>query len=91
MRFVSVDIYSSVNGVPACANSYILNDILREQWNFTGYVVSDEGAIEFIIHHHHYKRTHVDTVTACVKAGCNLELSANDKNNVYTSLGNHTD
>ncbi|XP_067675105.1 uncharacterized protein [Haliotis asinina] len=78
--------YNSVNGIPACANEYILTEILRKQWNFTGYVVSDEGAIENVIWTHFYKHNHVDAVTACVKAGCNLELSANDKNNVYTAI-----
>ena len=35
----------SVNGVPACANPKLLTDILRKEWNFQGYVVSDQGAI----------------------------------------------
>ncbi|XP_071113290.1 uncharacterized protein [Haliotis cracherodii] len=78
--------YNSVNGVPACANEYILNEVLRKQWNFTGYVVSDEGAIENVIWTHFYKPNHVEAVAACVKAGCNLELSGNDRNSVYTSI-----
>lgn len=77
----------SINGVPACANKKLLTDVLRGEWNFTGYIVSDEGAIENIISEHHYLDNNVDTVAACVNAGCNLELSGNLANPVYFSLG----
>jgi len=33
--------YNSVDGVPACANTMLLRDHLREAWKFSGYVVSD--------------------------------------------------
>nr|KAG5694878.1 hypothetical protein BaRGS_029495 [Batillaria attramentaria] len=75
-----------INGVPACANSELLTDVLRDEWNFTGYIVSDEGAIENIINLHHYLNNTVDTVAACVNAGCNLELSGNLAKPVYFSL-----
>jgi beta-glucosidase-like glycosyl hydrolase len=63
-----------------------MTSILRQEWNFTGYVVSDEGAIELIITDHKYILTPVDTVAACVNAGCNLELSANLPKPVYMFL-----
>ena len=37
--------YNSVNGVPCCASSFLLDDLLRKQWGFEGYVVSDCDAI----------------------------------------------
>ena len=37
--------YNALYGVPACANSFLLTDLLRKQWGFDGYVVSDCGAI----------------------------------------------
>lgn len=78
--------YNSINGIPACAHKQLLTDILRTQWNFTGYVVSDEGAIELIITDHKYLNNSVDTVAACVNAGCNLELSPDLQTPVYVSL-----
>ena len=33
--------YNAVNGVPACQNNYLLNDVLRDQWGYTGAVMSD--------------------------------------------------
>jgi len=61
--------------VPACANKKLLRSILRDEWNFTGYVVSDDDALEFMITHHHYLDDTTSAAAAAVKAGCNLELS----------------
>jgi len=38
--------YNKVNGVPSCANKPLLTDLLRNDWGFTGYVVSDCIAIQ---------------------------------------------
>ena len=37
--------YNSVNGVPSCANPWLLNATLRASWRFEGYVTSDCGAV----------------------------------------------
>lgn len=50
-----------INGVPACANKKLLTDILRGEWGFEGYVVSDEGAVELIMLGHRYTRTFLET------------------------------
>ncbi len=47
--------YNSVNGEPACANQFLLQDQLRGKWDFHGYVVSDCGAVVDIYRNHHYK------------------------------------
>jgi beta-glucosidase len=66
--------YNAVNGVPACASSFLLTDLLRNQWGFDGYVVSDCGAIHNIwgTQEHHYVNTPEEAAAAAVKAGCNL-------------------
>ncbi len=46
--------YNSVDGKPACANPRLLEDILRKQWGFQGYVVSDCGAIADIYLRHKF-------------------------------------
>ncbi|XP_005113327.1 probable beta-D-xylosidase 7 [Aplysia californica] len=78
--------YNRLNGVPTCANKKLLTDILRTEWNFKGYVVSDQAAIENIMWAHKYRHNRVDTVAACVNAGTNLELSNNLANPVYMSM-----
>jgi beta-glucosidase len=46
--------YNSINGQPACANEFLLQDQLRGKWGFKGYVVSDCGAVIDIFDGHHF-------------------------------------
>jgi beta-glucosidase len=66
--------YNSLQGVPCCASSFLLTGVLRRQWGFDGYVVSDCGAIHNIWgrEEHHYVKTSEEAAAAAVKAGCNL-------------------
>ena len=47
--------YNSINGQPACANEFLLEDQLRGKWDFKGYVVSDCGAVHDIANGHHFQ------------------------------------
>ena len=38
--------YNAINGVPSCANKWLLAEVLRDEWKFRGYVTSDSGAGE---------------------------------------------
>ncbi|MGH9607911.1 MAG: glycoside hydrolase family 3 C-terminal domain-containing protein [Terracidiphilus sp.] len=49
--------YNSINGQPACANQFLLDDMLRGKWNFQGYVVSDCDAVHDIFSGHYYEPT----------------------------------
>lgn len=66
--------YNSVNGVPACANSELLNQRLREDWGFTGYVVSDCDAVGDIYKqgHHEFTATPEEAVARAFRAGMDL-------------------
>src|SRR5208337_4683746 len=46
--------YNGINGQPACANEFLLEDQLRGKWDFKGYVVSDCGAVRDIANGHHF-------------------------------------
>lgn len=44
--------YNAINGLPSCTNAALLQDLVRSQWNFTGYIVSDCGAIQDVVDGH---------------------------------------
>lgn len=73
--------YNSVDGVPACANTFLLDTMLRKKWGFKGYVVSDCGAITDIYNGHKYVATRDEAAAAAVNAGCDLTCG-----NEYVSL-----
>ncbi|KAG6008116.1 hypothetical protein E4U21_004998 [Claviceps maximensis] len=68
--------YNSVYGVPSCASNYLLQDILRDHWNFTepyNYVVSDCDAIRNIYDPHHYASSPAAAAADALNAGTDLD------------------
>ena len=64
--------YNSVNGQPACANRALLQEYLRRDWGFQGYVVSDCAAITDIFDGHHFTRSLEEGVTVALQTGNDL-------------------
>ncbi|XP_078484889.1 uncharacterized protein LOC144742426 [Ciona intestinalis] len=77
--------YNAINGEPACASSY-LQTILRDKFNFKGYVSSDESAIEFFDIYFKYTKSNLLSAVAAFDAGVDLELTSYGKNNRYSLL-----
>ena len=73
--------YNRTNGEPCCASPTLLEKILRQEWGFDGYVVSDCGAILDIYAHHKVVDTPEQAAALAVKAGCELNCGE-----VYPSL-----
>jgi beta-glucosidase len=73
--------YNAYAGEPCCSNDYFLTKILRKEWGFQGYVVSDCGAISDIYAGHRKVPSAPEASAAAVRAGC--ELSCGDE---YASL-----
>jgi len=65
--------YNSINGQPACANEFLLQDQLRGKWGFQGYVVSDCGAVRNIVDGHHYKPTQAEGSAISLQRGMDNE------------------
>ncbi|HEY5381655.1 MAG TPA: glycoside hydrolase family 3 C-terminal domain-containing protein [Acidobacteriaceae bacterium] len=65
--------YNAIDGVPACANTMLLRDHLRNDWHFDGYVVSDCAAAADINTGHHYAPDMAHAAADAVKAGTDLE------------------
>ncbi len=64
--------YNRVNGEPASASKSLLVDILREEWGFTGHVVSDCGAIHDIHKHHRVTASPAESAALAINNGCDL-------------------
>lgn len=64
--------YNRTNGEPCCSNKKLMMDILRGEWKFPGFVVSDCGAIDDIYMRHKYVATEGQASALAVKAGTDL-------------------
>ena len=64
--------YNRTNGEACCASPFLLQEILREEWSFSGYIVSDCGAIHDIHAGHHLVETPEEAAALAVRMGCNL-------------------
>ena len=64
--------YTRLNGTPCCANSLLMNGILRGEWGFKGLTVSDVGAVRDIYAHHKYVTNGVEACLAAMDAGLDL-------------------
>ena len=64
--------YNRTNGEPCCASKELLGDILRGEWKFDGYVVSDCGAITDIWKGHGFAKSEAEASAVAVKAGTDL-------------------
>ena len=73
--------YNRYMGEACCASNKLLQQILRDEWNFQGYVVSDCGAIRDIFAYHKIVDTPEEAAALAVKAGCDLNCG-----NVYPHL-----
>jgi beta-glucosidase len=77
--------FNEVNGVPSSANRHLLRDVLREEWGFRGFVVSDWGSIEEMIEHG-YCRDSEEAARAAIRAGLNMEMVSHTYHDHLASL-----
>ena len=75
--------YNAVDGAPACSNQMLQQEVARKAWGFSGYFVSDCGAIDDISSGHHFARNNVEAVAAALKAGTDLGC---DMKNEYLDI-----
>lgn len=67
--------YNRVNGQPACANDFLMVDMLRNAWKFNGYVVSDCDAVVDIYQGHHYTSSQAEAAAEALKHGMDNECA----------------
>lgn len=81
--------YNAVQTQPCCANDFLMNDILRRQWKFTGYVTSDCWAVDDFYKYH---KTHPDATSSAVDAvlhGTDVECGQTVYKTLTDAVKNH--
>jgi beta-glucosidase len=69
--------YMALNGVPATGNAWLLQDVLRRQWGFTGFVVSDWDAVASLVTHG-FAASPQDAALRAATAGLNMEMTSSE-------------
>ena len=68
--------FNDLNGIPATGNAYLQRDILKEKWNFKGFVVSDWGSIGEMVNHG-YANDNKEAALAAITAGSDMDMESN--------------
>lgn len=69
--------YNAINGVPSCANDWLLKDVARGEWGFDGYITSDCDADADVVRAHHYQNwTAAEAVAGVLAAGTDVDCSS---------------
>jgi beta-glucosidase len=66
--------YSELDGIPCVDNKWLLTDVLRKEWGFKGFVLSDLGAIKMSLENHHIATDTSDALAQTFNAGLNMQF-----------------
>lgn len=66
--------YHELDGIPCVDNKWLLTDILRKEWGFKGFVLSDLGAIRMTLENHKVAADTIDALAQTIKAGMNMQF-----------------
>lgn len=72
--------YNEIDGVPSHGNSWLLNDVLRDEWGFTGYVISDFDAVRRMIYRQHVVHDKREAAQRSLTAGMDFECPSDRGN-----------
>ena len=67
--------FNDLNGIPSAGNKYLQKNILKGQWKFKGFVVSDWGSVGEMINHGYAKDT-ADAALLAANAGCDIDMES---------------
>ena len=72
--FAVMPSYNEIDGIPSHTNRWLLQDVVRKEWGFTGLVVSDYYGIEQLVSRHRVAADRVDAARQALEAGVDIEL-----------------
>lgn len=80
--------YNTIDGVPSTANAHLLRDVLRDEWGFDGFVVSDLESIDGLYGSHHIADSKANAGEIALAAGVDVDLGANCYKHLIESVKN---
>lgn len=78
--------YNEIDGIPNHANSWLLNDVLRGEWGFNGYVISDYDAVNRMVSRQHASVNQAEAALKSIQAGMDFECPSNWKEYCFRFL-----
>jgi len=78
--------YNAINGVPSCANTWLLQTMARDAWKFDGYVTSDCDADNDVYASHHFTSTPEESVRDVLRAGTDIDCGGFIGRNAQSAL-----
>ena len=73
--------YNAIDGVPCTSNSWLLKDVLRDQWGFKGVVFSDLGSIWALHSTHRTAASQLEATAQAINAGVDIDLGGSNYGN----------
>jgi beta-glucosidase len=67
--------YNDYDGIPVIASHYFLTELLRGEYGFKGYLISDSEAVEFVFYKHHVAENYDEAVRQVLEAGLNVRTN----------------
>ncbi|MGA2099765.1 MAG: glycoside hydrolase family 3 N-terminal domain-containing protein [Candidatus Sulfotelmatobacter sp.] len=75
--------YNEIDGIPSHVNPWLLDRVLRQEWGFRGYVVSDGNGLQMLVETHHVASDFAEAARKALAAGVDFDLS---DGSVYATL-----
>jgi beta-glucosidase len=66
--------YNDIDGVPCTGNPWLLNQVLRDEWGFQGFALSDLGAIRRLYEVHHVASSRPEAVCLAIRSGVDMQF-----------------
>ena len=67
--------YQAIDGVPATANDWLLKEVLKEEWGFEGFVITDWNNVERLITDHHVCANMTEAAALAINSGCDMVMA----------------
>jgi beta-glucosidase len=77
--------YMTLNGVPATGNHWLITDVLKDEWGFSGFTVSDANSA-YDLATHNYAKDSVDAGVRALNAGLDMEMSLSVRSSAFATL-----